>query len=70
MRLVGGEFVVLAGDWEHKHPKGGTPLARGKSAEFSWTRQTDTVFPAFYETTRVGVGEQPEGDLRRLEHPR
>src|SRR6267154_939090 len=25
MRLVGVEFVVLAADWEHKHPKGGTP---------------------------------------------
>jgi hypothetical protein len=34
MRLVGVEFVVLAGDWQHRHPKGGTPSLEGNLLNF------------------------------------
>jgi hypothetical protein len=34
MRLVGVEFVVLAADWAHKHPQGGSPVLEGNLLNF------------------------------------
>jgi len=48
MRLVGVEFVVLAADWEHKHPKGGTPALEGNLLNFVGAPNRYGL-PPFYE---------------------
>jgi len=60
MRLVGVEFVVLAGDWEHKHPKGGTPSLEGNLLNFV-DAPNRYGLPAFYELHVWAWENNPKG---------
>jgi hypothetical protein len=62
MRLVGVEFVVLAGDWEHRHPKGGTPSLEGNLLNFVGALNRYGL-PPFYELHVWAWENNPKGSF-------
>ena len=62
MRLVGVEFVVLAGDWEHKHPTGGTPSLEGNLLNFVGAPNRYGL-PSFYELHVWAWENNPKGSF-------
>ena len=60
MRLVGVEFVVLAADWEHRHPKGGTPSLEGDLLNFVGAPNRYGL-PPFYELHVWAWENNPKG---------
>jgi hypothetical protein len=62
MRLVGVEFVVLASDWEHRHPKGGTPSLEGNLLNFVGAPNRYGL-PAFYELHVWAWENNPKGSF-------
>ena len=67
MRLVGVEFSVLASVWTSNNPGGGVPALDGNLLNYI-AAPNRYGLPAFYELACLGMGEQPEGKLCRLEH--
>jgi hypothetical protein len=62
MRLVGVEFVVLAADWAHRHPKGGTPSLEGNLLNFV-DAPNRYGLPAFYELHVWAWENNPKGSF-------
>jgi hypothetical protein len=62
MRLVGVEFVVLAADWAHRHPKGGTPSLEGNLLNFV-DAPNRYGLPAFYELHVWAWENNPQGSF-------
>lgn len=62
LRLVGVEFVVLAGDWEHRHPKGGTPSLEGNLLNFVGAPNRYGL-PPFYELHVWAWENNPKGSF-------
>jgi hypothetical protein len=62
MRLVGVEFVVLASDWEHRHPKGGTPSLEGNLLNFVGAPNRYGL-PPFYELHVWAWENNPKGSF-------
>jgi len=62
MRLVGVEFVVLAADWEHRHPQGGTPSLEGNLLNFVGAPNRYGL-PPFYELHVWAWENNPKGSF-------
>jgi hypothetical protein len=62
MRLVGVEFVVLAADWAHRHPQGGTPSLEGNLLNFV-DAPNRYGLPAFYELHVWAWENNPKGSF-------
>jgi hypothetical protein len=62
MRLVGVEFVVLAADWAHRHPNGGTPSLEGNLLNFV-DAPNRYGLPAFYELHVWAWENNPKGSF-------
>jgi len=60
MRLVGVEFIVLAGDWAKAHPEGGTPQVDGHLTHLVGEPNRYGL-PAFYELHVWAWENNPSG---------
>ena len=60
MRLVGVEFIVLAGDWAKAHPEGGTPAVDGHLTHYVGEPNRYGL-PAFYELHVWAWEKNPNG---------
>ena len=62
MRLVGVEFIVLAADWQAKHPEGGPPAVEGHLTHFV-EEPNRYGLPAFYEIHVWAWEHNPNGNF-------
>ncbi len=62
LRLVGVEFIVLAGDWAATHPEGGTPSVDGHLANYVGEPNRYGL-PAFYELHVWAWEDNPNGSF-------
>jgi hypothetical protein len=62
MRLVGVEFVVLAADWAHRHPQGGTPSLEGNLLNLV-DAPNRYGLPPFYELHVWAWENNPKGSF-------
>ncbi|MBL8268027.1 hypothetical protein [Steroidobacter sp.] len=60
MRLVGVEFIVIAGDWASKHPEGGAPSVDGHLMHYV-SEPNRYGLPAFYELHVWAWEQNPDG---------
>ncbi len=60
MRLVGVEFIVIAGDWAKMHPEGGTPAVDGHLTNYVGEPNRYGL-PAFYELHVWAWENNPSG---------
>jgi hypothetical protein len=62
LRLVGVEFIVLAGDWARLHPEGGTPAVDGHLTNYVGEPNRYGL-PAFYELHVWAWEHNPNGSF-------
>ena len=62
LRLVGVEFIVIAGDWAKLHPEGGTPAVDGHLTNFVGEPNRYGL-PAFYEMHVWAWEHNPSGSF-------
>jgi len=62
LRLVGVEFIVLAGDWASRHPGGGTPTLDGHLTHYVGEPNRYGL-PAFYELHVWAWEQNPNGSF-------
>jgi len=62
LRLVGVEFIVLAGDWAGLHPEGGTPALDGHLTNYVGEPNRYGL-PAFYELHVWAWEQNPNGSF-------
>jgi len=62
LRLVGVEFIVLAGDWANRHPDGSTPQLEGHLTNFVEAPNRYGL-PAFYELHVWAWENNPNGSF-------
>ena len=62
LRLVGVEFIVLAGDWARLHPEGGTPSVDGHLTNYVGEPNRYGL-PAFYELHVWAWEHNPNGSF-------
>ena len=60
LRLVGVEFIVIAGDWAKQHPEGGTPSVDGHLTNYVGEPNRYGL-PAFYELHVWAWENNPSG---------
>jgi hypothetical protein len=62
LRLVGVEFIQLAGDWTTRHPEGGVPTVEGHLMNYV-SEPNRYGLPAFFELHVWAFEENPRGSF-------